>query len=366
VSVRWQFEVISRSGVPVAALVPETFKLTRRLKRSSFADITLRSESIGADDIDHTRIVRAWRNPDTESQAQGTIRFAGQFTSIQDTGDEDGNEVSTVRADDPFAALAERLIQEETVYTAEDQGDLIADLIADQNAREPTHLTMGSYSATVDRDRTYEQGKVVGEAIEQLSDVIDGPYFVINAVDDDEVVGEFVLRHPDSGQDFADAVRFEYGIGTMRNVARITVDANPPINRVLAVGATAADEGDPLLATAEDADSIDDFGMRERFISQTDVLVQDTLDDAAESEIYADPVKAYQLTAASPDSHGGNALPRLFDDFDVGDTVTLHAEGRSPRLQFEVTARVIEVVVTVGTEGEETLSSIVVEVIPDA
>jgi hypothetical protein len=245
-----------------------------------------------------------------------------------------------------------------TVYTATGAGAIVTDLLARQNARGETRLRMGTVASSVNRDRTYDPGKVVSEAILELAKVDDGFYFRVDPVDGVAAKhAEIVVLYPASGAD-KPGVKFEFGDDTIGNLETFTRTRKRPLNVATATGQA-------LRSTRSDAASIAAYDLIEDEVAYSDVVVQQTLDENAQSLLRPAINSVYSFTPLSKgDGAGEINVPRLFVDFDVGDIVRLSVEyGRIA--DFNLKARVLEATIAVADEAQaEQLVGISFEIVP--
>lgn len=169
-------------------------------------------------------------------------------------------------------------------------------------------------------------------------------------------VKELVLRWPESGGT-RPGVRLKYGAGTLGTASAVSVEIERPVNSVIAIGATPEGSETPLIAFAEDAASIGEYGLHEKTLSLTDVSVQATLDAHARAALSPEPVRHFTASVAGQ-GLAGPRVPRLFDDFDVGDAVWVELRGESPNHQARGYAVVTEAVVTGSVDAGEQLASV--------
>jgi hypothetical protein len=280
------------------------------------------------------RAVKAYRN--------GVLRVHGRVWEPVRYGPE----MVHFEVRDPWAVVRNRRVRDLVTYTATDAGDIAWALIALQNGYKTTRLREGANANSVNRDRTYDPGKLVGEAVEQLAGVINGFWFRVDPVDG--VAGtqaELVVLHPASGA--TKNVLFEFGDDTTGGLEGFELQVLLPRNRVVARGG----EG-TVPAVAEDAASILANDLYEDEVSFTDVTVQTTLQQHADAELRANPIKTFTFDP-------GPTGPMLWDDFDVGDIVGFRIENGS--LIETGTGRVTSASVSVGNGGAESLSKIVLE-----
>jgi hypothetical protein len=311
------------------------------------------------------------------------LRFAGR---IDEPHDDDQDSVS-VTATDPYAwKFRHRVWYDAPIgdYAKRIpflgmEAALIADELAAQGRwRESLtphvvtsfHLQVLPILATQARDRRYEPGKNAGDAIQELAEVDGGFWF---RIDPDPAGQEFVIGEVNYGRCFLvplaplsgvdrPGLRWEYGTGTLDNLSGFKRSLKLPTNAVTGYGA--AKGSGRRDSRAEDTASCDTFGLLEDVIEFENTQLQATLDEHTRAAVRGDVAVVYDLT---PDAEAGELkVPRLFRDFDVGDTgrVTID-HGRVS--DANVQARVIECVVEVSDENddEETITGLVVEAVSD-
>jgi hypothetical protein len=300
-------------------------------------------------------VVRGWRAPAGAApgdarvlRATGKVRSALQLAAARDALD-----TLTITAGDGFAVLADRALQNGFVTSNNDPAAIVLYFIQVENARAETGLEPPPNSGGgPNRDRTYDKGKNVAEAIQQLAEVDDGFYFRVDPLDDGARFSEFVILYPDAGSESTAA--FEFGEGTRANLAKIQVDVRPPINYAMAFGAGTGDA--QLVSTATDAASIATYGLVDVVRSFSDVVEQATLDQHALDMLRPNERRTFKVEVASSADNGELATPSPWDDFDVGDTVALTI--RTSALTYSGRALVKSFTVTVDADGVERLSSL--------
>lgn len=290
-----------------------------------------------------SRAVKLYRN--------GVLRFYG----IIGEPFVDGADAVRCVAYDPFFFLGPAFVGDASllprVYAAVDAGAIAWDLIA--SLPYETHLRQGVIAASRLRDRTYEPGKSVAEAITQLAEVDDGFYFRIDPVDHAGAeFATFNVLYPDAGTD-APGARFEFGDGTLDNIDSdgLELERFQPVNSVVVVGAGTG-EVVPV-ASASDADSQGEYGTWPRWVQLSDVVGSGALAEHAREELRAQPPVAIRFNTLE-------TAPTLFDDFDVGDTVYVRIDNGRTLVTGPV--RVNQATLEVDdTTGAERLTGVVVE-----
>lgn len=287
------------------------------------------------------------------------LRFHGK---IDDPLEDDEDDVAFVAKD--FGWLDQRRVQPDPAartFAARDAGLIASDLLAAQNARGPTRLRMGAVQASQPRDRTYDPGKVVSEAIAELAKVDDGVYFVTNPVDGAAGThAEIVVRYPASGTDRPGA-RFEFGDGTLANLAAFKRTRLRPLNFVTTTGANMG-EGAALYSQRSDAASIAAYDLVEDEVAYATVTEQATLDQHAADALEPAPKNVYSFAAAPSSAQPGEPyVPRLWRDFDVGDVcrlTILHGRVSCKNVPVRVTSATVAIA---DDADAEQLASIVFE-----
>jgi hypothetical protein len=262
----------------------------------------------------------------------------------------DGPDAVSCVAYDPFFFLKAAHVGSPSLapwtYTGWDAGAIAWELV--NGLGYETHLRQGNVAASVNRDRTYEAGKSIAEAITQLAEVEGGFYFRVDPVDGEGATfGTFNVLYPDAGVT-RERVRFEYGDGTLGNISGegLEVERFMPVNAV--------NEGDPVpVAVAEDSASESEYGTCPEWLTLSDVVNTATLQEHADEELSPEPPVALRFNAVE----GG---PVLWDDFDIGDTVYVRVDNGRTLVTGPV--RVNQVTVEVDDDtGAERLTGLVLE-----
>lgn len=306
------------------------------------------------------RLARVYRN--------GALWFHGiLFPPIQDAAEGKVN----VTAFDPSAALERRYLRFANArsWTQVDQGAIARELVTDQTAVGGfawyAHLEalVGGTQASVKRDRQYDIGKQVLEAIRELGEVDDGFYFRVDPVEyasawgfgsagaalKQVAAGELRILWPSSGVD-AEALRFEYGAGTADTLGAVQRTLGMPVNQVLALG----EQGSIAAQEASEAASQAEFGVWMDAPTFSDVRRASTLLSYAQAALRP-TLGSAEVVTFTPGVEG----PMLGDDFEVGDSGRLFA--RRGALAVEATVRVLECVVRAHDDGAEEITSLTVE-----
>lgn len=251
-------------------------------------------------------------------------------------------------------------------YSSLDAGQIARELLRHANMGHETHLRTGTIDTSVNRDRTYELGKNIGEAIVQLAEASSGFWFRVDPSLSGAQMGtlevEYGTGNTASGIDQPD-VHFAYGAGAFDNLESYSLEEEPPVNYVFALGETDAESGVQLTATATDASSIANYGRWGEVVSFVDVSEQATLDAHAEEALETEPRKVYAVQPIASGIVDSVRAPRLWDDFEVGDAVRLSIADGGVDV-FDLDVRVLSAAVAISDDGEiERLEGLELEVI---
>lgn len=357
----WGVTVANLTRTPAGWAPYRGLKVTRRLNGPmgiSFAG-DADDESMAAIEVASSAIL---------AHQDGVLRFKGKV----DDPLEDTEELITVVAKDALGWLEHRRIAAAVTYTAQDAGAIAMALITAQNARVvngvtcTTRIMSGTIQASRQRDRSYELGKPVVEAIKQLAEVDDGFWYYANPYDDNskpDMHATFEVRWPTSGTDNVLA-KFEFGEETISNLVGFKRIHSRPLTGVRTTGEGDAETRLTSYAAASAVD-LQAYDLLEDEVAFSNVSEQATLDQHALGLLRPAPGSIYQVTPAGSGS-GLNeiASPRLFVDFDVGDIcrLTIH-HGRIQESDLRI--RILEATIDVADDAtdEETLSSLLFEVV---
>lgn len=352
----WAWEITGTTGVTTGFVVPRSVSIERRLNGAT--TVTLEADADTGTGLVHGRLVKGWRAP-TGGGAR-VLRTHGRVIGVTPSGGTDRLERVDVVLADGFTMLGQRTTYTPWEYSGVTARTIIADQLSIEEAR---FVGTGLYVAPTGdsgpaRDRAYEAGKNVAEIVTQLAEVDDGFYFRVDPHDDTDINGDvlmsaLVILYPGSGSDRA--ATFEYGVGTAGNLESAQATAAHPVNYVRAYGAGEA--GAQLTSTKWDEPSILAYGVHATDLTLTDVTEQATLDQHALDALFPDPRITYACSPAAL----ATALPVPWEDFDVGDTVTLRLAGTHPYLQGDLRCRVTAFRVTVDVDGVERLADLTLE-----
>lgn len=264
------------------------------------------------------------------------VRYAGVLAPF-----EEGAESNTLAV--TFRGGLERLdvpLDELFARDFMDAGDIAADLLATADLMWPTGIELGDVEPTVPRDVTYDPGKLVSDAIAELSNMSDGYDFDIEPLNDGDVIGRLHI-YGDQGQD-RPAAKFGYGEGTVGNCSDARRKTTRPANRVVVFG----DEG--LQVVVDDPASQDRYGMWVEQDSLSDELNLANLEARALELLRPTFGRVVEF---DPDPFAGNC-PRPWTDFWLGDTVRLDVR-KGALVVDSAEPRIDAITVDVDDDGNE-------------
>jgi hypothetical protein len=237
------------------------------------------------------------------------------------------------------------------IFTDTIGGDIVDNLVATANAQtdtdgveRPTHLGFSQANDTQTRTRSYKRGQNYGQAIQELSDIENGLDIYV-----DPQTRRITTRPPDAYQDRV-GVMFGYGVEPF-NLANATQndDGTNTANRISAVSSGGA------VVPADDVNAINaQDTMREDWISLSDVAETDIVGAYAVSEVIYR--SRGQITYDFKPLPYGD-IPRLWDDFNLGDKVYLSIDAGALQLDNQA-LRVFAVTIDVDAQSNEVISSI--------
>lgn len=270
----------------------------------------------------------------------GRLMFRGRLGHPDDDIDVDGHGVS-VPAFDYREILDRRILWpgSRAAFGGVDQADIVWALIADTQALPGGDLSIsqgvGSPTGRV-RDRLYPVGKTLGETITQLSDVIDGFDFEVDA----NLAAN--IYYPRRGR--GSVVFVAHKPTTIRSIRRTadTADYTNALRHSGADGLAAVTRQVAGLATRAE-------GRWEAQLGDPDITTAGTLAEKADGALTvgSELVPSYTATL-QPGKWTGP------DDLWLGDTTRLLV--RSGRLDIDTLIRVHQMGISVDGDGDETVT----------
>jgi hypothetical protein len=229
----------------------------------------------------NTRLIKRFVNQVVIKRGN-SVRFVGPIINYSGTYDDTGGYLD-IECGSYLYHLNSRYTDDLVTYTGEEQSDICWDLIDTVQSRDNGYLGIeeGGLTATgVDRDRTYEYYPV-SQALTNLADVINGMDFTFSAQLDGDNKLEKILFNT------------HYPLGSLRtnlpplkigeNIKLKTFKSNSNLhNYATAIGAGLVD---PITSIKENTALQKAYTRRESIINRTDISIQTTLDNVAETYI---------------------------------------------------------------------------------
>jgi hypothetical protein len=374
---RWRLTLHSRAFAPAtlaSTMIGELAdararKLEQAWNTPAVLSFTLDGESQAAlliHELLHD--VVAWRWDDQTGQEFAVFR--GPITQSADTLDEQSH-VTTYTCHDYAAVLQRRLLTTTYTVTARDQDLIAGDFLSAASSASTssgTSLSPASYlpvtlatlaaDGTVrglsgkTRDRTYYGSQNIGQALDDLSKVIDGFDFDVqpSAVNTTDSLRIF---YPQQGV-VRTGMALQYG-STVARVSR-TVDSSEYSNYVRVLGNNASSAPTPQFFserwnTQAHTISPTPIGLWMLADDASDVTIQSTLDDKAAGDLFLDGslVPHYTLTLSPGAYSWGNP--------NMGDVMSIIIQ--HGRLNENVGMRVLGITYDIGDDGQEDVELIV-------
>lgn len=282
-------------------------QLTMTLNRAGSFTFSLPLESQICDCLEEitTCILVKKREPTGET----SIVWSGPVWTIEESTP---NQVN-VTAVGWLQMLEKRFISSDVTFSSTDAGEIAFSILDDSNSEAEAQggrvwITSGTAISTQLRDRTYKAYESVLSIIQGLSDIEAGFDMEVDPSTRELNIYESLSNETDA--------YFEYGVN-VQSVSRSS-DASKIVNHFTAFGSN------NLSAVAEDPDSVLVYGHMQETASLSDVIDQTILAAYANAEIAirSQPLRIYTFTPLKS-SVNVTYVPRLFDDFIIGDIVYL-------------------------------------------
>lgn len=254
-------------------------------------------------------ISAAYREIYVVDEDDNTI-YSGFLDEPSVSGSADGSSQTTVTSRGFFSLLGKRHLSAITTYSAQDMSDIAWDLISDTQALTygDFGITRGADPATVSRDRTYQIGTFVKDAIERLSNnnILGGFDFDVNHQK------QFNVFYPTKGSALPN-LKLELGF----NINTFNVRKTGILGMANQVSVFGQDQGGSFPIEVRDADNSykDAYFLLQETLSESDVSVTQTLQDKGDEflENNKTPRKELEITTDY------DMVP--FQSYDVGDTI---------------------------------------------
>lgn len=303
-----------------------------------------------------------------KSDAGDLPLFIGRVVIPEQGSGPEGEQILLSALDPMFQlekALARKVtgsVWEAMTFAATDQSQIMWSLI---NAATTHGVAKGSLPASVNRDRTYIPGKYIGEALREMTEVINGPDFELEpTVATDGTLATFNTFYPKLGSDLSADVVFVHGAAPYTASGfSYAPGGDGIINRVVVVGAPLSNEGEgsPFVSfpsyVAQHAASIAEFGVFEQIVQLEDVVQGSTLKAHAEAVIASNayPIPYFDFTSMPEqvDGETGEGVPPVFgQDYWLGDTVGCEAYLGGDDEPLKLTGRITDATVTELESGQ--------------
>lgn len=336
----WSFLLASSLGGNLAELSTASGKALT-FTRNGVPEATC---SISHEDAAAALLLADLRNglPTLRAYRDGILRFHGYLAPFSETLEESTQLDLTFRG--PFGRLIGdgqspgRFTAVNRRFTATDAGQIAVGLINDANTTGITGVrTDGAIAVTKTRDRAYQYANI-GEAIVNLTRVLDGFDFEVTPIEyANGYLGRFNVYATQGA--VLNGVDFEYGPETLANVRSVTRQTQPPRNVARVLGANG------LVAETTNAASVLTYGQWWVQEQLPDVSEQATLNDKAQALLRPALVKVVRF-APEP-----ALAPRPWDDYWLGDTVAFY--GRRDAFEEASSMRVNVIRVVIDDDGNE-------------
>lgn len=268
----------------------------------------------------------------------GNKIYYGYISEIQFDKGSGASTTISVSSKGFFSLLEKRLTSGYSYYSSEDSADIAWDLINETQSLDygDLGLTRGSHPSTKTRDRTFRY-KTVAEAIKKMSasEVKDGFDFDINNQK------QFNIFYPKGS--VRDNIFLEEDFNINRYaIYKTFIDGMA--NSVTVVG-SGFDEENQLVVVRNSPDSYKEaFFLLEELLSETDVIIQETLEDKGDKYLETYQAPRYTITVYI------NYENPLFTDYEIGDWLNV----KIPSFDIDTTYRINKM--SCNEQGEVTLT----------
>jgi hypothetical protein len=231
------------------------------------------------------------------------------------------------------AAQADRLLSWRytggTEAYIDTRGNVAGDIVTAANATHPTGLVSYEIESAGETMTLVHHYTQLLSAIRDLTDAQD--YDILPVI----VGGQLQLRlywYEERGSDKSDTVLLEHG----KNVTACALDWVGSLSNYITVVGGSGDWSGRTVKTSSDSDSINAYGRREKVLITSDISDATTLQAVADAYLAANKDPHVQATLTAVDRP-----PAEFEDYDVGDIVTLAAYLNRGNWAFQGDVRII-------------------------
>lgn len=336
----YQIIVKDKSGTTIGEFT-EWFNLRFSDKLNNYGECSF-DVPVTSDELDTLTSLRRY---DVFILRNGEIVWSGEQANRSVSLEANSPQLLTIRCFTFFEMLNARYSPEFVRYEAEDQGQILKDLVDTSQALTDGDFgfTFDTIEATQDRDREYALYNIM-EAFINMSNVIGGPDFWI---DHDKVIHIVPYRGIDRSTQFI----MEWGVNIYKSF--IQENFSSPANEAIVIGAGFGSS--QVIGGYTDTVARGIYKLRQQRISETDVSQVETLNDKGE-----DLVTAYKNPLVTIDFQQiPNTLP-VFGSFTLGDSIRIKV--KEGIYNINNVFRVYGYSVQIGNNGEEYISYLVSQI----
>jgi hypothetical protein len=341
----WQLVAASSSGVNLTLLpLASDMSVTYQLGGASVCEFSVPLTAPDAELVRRgTTRVKAYRD--------GALRFHGIVWTVEKEASESGVAMMKVVAVDAYGTTLARRFST-AAYASTDQGTILKQLVDDANGISTTFVRTSSALVTASIPRSVDWAltrKSIADAFSEISSALDGTDWHLRPVDDGQTIAELVVYGGRRGSTRNEVV-FGYGAATVANCSAMRETGSMDD-----IGTWLQGDGQGgAYWQWTNAAKVAEYGRYERYSSYTDVTSSAHLSGLVYNELVRsfDPQPLVGFTA-------GVSAPRMFDEWDLGDTVRVH--GARGALQVNTQARILGATLAVDANGVELASSIVTQ-----
>ena len=314
--------------------------------------------------VDASPRLKVWR-PSTDAELAGdptTVRqlvFYGVLPSDATAEDADYGFID-LQFQEPTCVFADRNLTANVTYTQIDQGTILWNLIALQNARTngDTWIKQGNTATGILRDRTYVAGKNLAELVSEMTKVDGGcdvdfvpvDYYSVDGSRSMGVFSAFAKQGTDKPLArfvYADSMTQGQSGGLDSNVKNIKRRRAKALTMATSVGVGG------IVQSYQNTGS--GFGLNEEYETFSDVSVLQTLMDKSVGKVLnrQSAPQVFDIIGPTPEA------PQPFYDYNIGDTVYLTVRAGGFQV-FNQPVRVMGIDIGIGQEGQLTDTKILV------
>jgi hypothetical protein len=344
-SAHWETTLVRSSDMGQIGSLAYAFSFTPVLNRPGSFSMTLPlDDEIAYKIAKHATAISCERND--------LVKWSGSIVSVQRDPAANTLALTAVGWLDELNHRSVRANEESNLIFANAIGGEIAQsLITSVNAQtdtdsnvRPTHLRFSGFSDTQVRIRSYKRSQSYGAAMQELSDIENG--FDIRV----DPQSRNISTYPPTAFIDHKEVLFGYGLEPF-NLANATQndDGSSTANRITVEGANG------ITTSADDSVAIDaQAGMREEWLSISDVSDINIVGAYANAELV---FRHYGTITYDLKPLPYGDIPRLYDDYDLGDQVYLSIDAGALKVDNQA-VRIFSATIEVDAQGNEVISTL--------